>query len=69
LLFERKSLFVLDLDLGNFDGVVWFNLEGNSLSGEGLDEKLISNSLSMKEGKESFIQVGYLVLQKYIFPL
>ena len=40
LLIGRDSFLVLDLSLDGFDGVRGLNIEGDGLSGEGLDENL-----------------------------
>merc|ERR1711990_662905 len=40
LLIWGDSLLVLDLGLDVLDGVGWFDLEGDGLTGEGLDEDL-----------------------------
>ncbi len=40
LLIRRNALLILDLGLDIFDGVGRFNIEGNGLSGESLDEYL-----------------------------
>jgi len=40
LLLWRNSFFVLDLCLDICNRVIWFDVEGNSLSGEGFDENL-----------------------------
>merc|ERR1711898_41415 len=46
LLIGRDTFLVLDLGLDVLDGVRWLNVEGNSLSGEGLDEDLHTTSES-----------------------
>merc|ERR1711936_174758 len=40
LLIWRNALLVLDLGLDILDGVRWLDLEGDGLSGQGLDEDL-----------------------------
>merc|ERR1712223_1112109 len=40
LLLRRDSFLVLDLGLHVGDGVVWFDIQGNRLSGKGFDENL-----------------------------
>ena len=40
LLVRRDAFFVLDLGLDVFNGVGWFNVQGDGLSCEGLDENL-----------------------------
>jgi len=51
LLIGRDSLLVLDLCLHVFDGVGWLDVEGDRLTGEGLDEDLHSTSESQDEVK------------------
>ena len=46
LLIGWDSLLVLDLGLHVLNGVRWLNIEGDGLSGEGLDEDLHSTSES-----------------------
>jgi len=40
LLVRRDALFVLDLLFDVLDRIAWFDIQGNSLAGEGLDEDL-----------------------------
>jgi len=40
LLLRRNSFLVLDLGLDIRDRVIWLDVKGNRLSGEGLDENL-----------------------------
>ena len=40
LLIWRNTFFVLDLSLDVFNGVCWFDIEGDGLTCEGLDENL-----------------------------
>merc|ERR1711920_431870 len=40
LLIWRDSLLILDLSLDVLDGVRWFDLEGDGLASQGLDEDL-----------------------------
>jgi len=47
LLIGRDAFLVLDLSLDSFDGVRGFNVEGDGLSGEGLDEDLHRNDYEM----------------------
>ena len=49
LLIGWDSLLVLDLGLHVLNGVRWLNVEGDGLSGEGLDEDLHSTSESEDE--------------------
>jgi uncharacterized membrane protein len=51
LLIGWDSFLVLDLGLNILDGVSWLNVEGDGLSGEGLDEDLHSTSESEDEMK------------------
>ena len=37
---RSDAFFVLDFRLDVLDGVIWFDVQGNRLSGEGLDENL-----------------------------
>merc|ERR1719515_577685 len=46
LLIWRNSFLVLNLGLDVFNGVRWFNLEGDGLSSQGLDEDLHTSSQS-----------------------
>jgi len=46
LLIGRDTFLILDLGLDVLDGVGWLNVEGDSLSGEGLDEDLHTTSES-----------------------
>merc|ERR1711963_1030058 len=46
LLIGRDTFLVLDFGLDVLDSVGWFNVEGDSLSGQGLDEDLHSTSKS-----------------------
>jgi len=46
LLIWRNTFFVLDLGLDVFDGVCWFDIEGDGLTSEGLDEDLHTSSKS-----------------------
>merc|ERR1719166_839805 len=46
LLIRRDTFLILDLGLDVLDGVGWLNIEGDSLSGEGLDEDLHTTSES-----------------------
>merc|ERR1719272_135629 len=49
LLVWGNSLLILDLGLDGFDGIGLLNLEGDGLTGEGLDEDLHSSSKSQDE--------------------
>merc|ERR1719272_473501 len=49
LLIWGNSLLILDLGLDGFDGIGLLNLEGDGLTGEGLDEDLHSSSKSQDE--------------------
>jgi len=49
LLIWGNSFLILDLGLDGFDGIGLLNLEGDGLSGEGLDEDLHSSSKSEDE--------------------
>ena len=40
LLIWRDTFFVLDLGFDILDGIRWFDLEGDGLTGEGFDENL-----------------------------
>ncbi len=55
LLIWRDSLLVLDLGLDILNGVGWLNLEGDSLSSEGLDEDLHTSSESENEMEGGFL--------------
>ena len=46
LLVWRDAFFVLDLGLDVFNGVGWFNVQGDGLSSESLDKDLHSSSKS-----------------------
>jgi len=54
LLIGRDSFLVLDLGLDVVDGVRWLDLEGNSLTGEGLDEDLHTTTKSEDEMEGRF---------------
>merc|ERR1719329_1759927 len=49
LLIRRDTFLVLDLGLDVLNGVRWLNIEGNGLTGEGLDEDLHTTSESEDE--------------------
>jgi len=51
LLIGWDAFLVLDLGLDILDGVGWLNFEGDSLTGEGLDEDLHTTSKSENEMK------------------
>jgi hypothetical protein len=55
LLAWRDPLFVFELGLDNFDCVFIFTIEGESLSGKGLDEDLHSTSELKDEVKGGFL--------------
>ena len=46
LLIWRDTFLVLNLSLDVFNGVSWLNIEGDGLTGEGLDEDLHTTSKS-----------------------
>ena len=46
LLIRWDTLLILNLGLDVFDGVGWLNIEGDSLTSEGLDEDLHTSSKS-----------------------
>jgi len=56
LLVGWDAFLVLDLGLDVFDGVSWFDVEGDSLAGEGLDEDLHTSSQS-----ENQVESGLLL--------
>jgi len=49
LLVWRDSFFVLDLGFDVLNGVCWFNIEGDGLTSEGLNEDLHTTSKSEYE--------------------
>ena len=51
LLIGWDSLLVLDLGLDVLDGVCWLDIEGDGLTGEGLDEDLHTSSKSKDQVK------------------
>jgi len=55
LLVWGNTFFVLDLSLDVFDGVGLFDIKGNGLSGEGLDEDLHTTSESEDEMEGGFL--------------
>ena len=55
LLIWGNSFLILDLGLDGFDGIGLLNLEGDGLSGEGLDEDLHSSSKSKDEMESGFL--------------
>ena len=55
LLIGGNSFLVLDLGLDVFDGVRWLNVEGDGLSGEGLDEDLHTTSQSENQVEGRFL--------------
>jgi hypothetical protein len=62
LLIWRDTFFVLDLGFDILDGIRWFDLEGDGLTGEGLDEDLHSSSESEDE-MESGLFLDVVVLE------
>jgi hypothetical protein len=54
LLIGGNSFLILDLGLHVFNGVRWFNIEGDGLSSKGLDEDLHSSSQSEHQVKSRF---------------
>ncbi len=44
LLIGRDTFFILDLGLHVLDGVRWFDVEGDGLTGQGLNEDLHTTS-------------------------
>merc|ERR1712047_103759 len=55
LLIGRDTFLVLDLGLDVLNGVGWLNVEGNSLSGESLNEDLHTTSESEDEMEGRFL--------------
>jgi len=51
LLIRRDPLLVLDLSFHVLDGIRWLNIEGDGLTGEGLDEDLHTSSQSQHQVK------------------
>jgi len=49
LLIWRNTFLVLDLGLDVLNGITWLDIEGDGLSGEGLDEDLHTTSESEDE--------------------
>merc|ERR1719152_232685 len=49
LLIRWDTFFILDLGLDVFDGVSWFDIKGDGLTSEGLDEDLHTTSESKNE--------------------
>ena len=54
LLIWWDSLFILDLGLDVFNGVCWFDIKGDGLTSQGLDEDLHTTSESQDEMKSGF---------------
>merc|ERR1719498_1365177 len=55
LLIWWDSFFVLDLGLDVLNGVGWFDIEGDGLASESLDEDLHTSSESQDEMKSRFL--------------
>merc|ERR1719408_228466 len=55
LLIWRNTLLVLDLSLDVLDGVSWFDIKGDGLTSEGLDEDLHTSSKSENEMESGFL--------------
>merc|ERR1712115_473276 len=55
LLIWGNSFLVLDLSLDILDGVRWFNLKGDGLTSEGLDEDLHTSSQSQNKMESAFL--------------
>ena len=55
LLIWWNTFLVLDLGLDIFNGVCWFNIKGDGLTSEGLDEDLHTTSKSQDEMKSGFL--------------
>merc|ERR1712115_283204 len=55
LLIWGNTLLVLDLGLDIFNGVGWLNLQGDSFTGEGLDENLHTSSQSEDQVKSRLL--------------
>jgi hypothetical protein len=55
LLIGGDAFLVLDLGLDVIDGVGWLNIEGDGLTGEGLDEDLHSTSKSQDQMEGRFL--------------
>jgi len=55
LLIGWDALLVLDLGLHVLDGIRWLNIEGDGLTGEGLDEDLHTSSQSQHQVKCGFL--------------
>merc|ERR1712177_104377 len=55
LLVWGNSFLVLDLSLDILDGVRWFNLKGDGLTSEGLDEDLHTSSQSQNKMESAFL--------------
>ena len=55
LLIGRDTFLVLDLGLDVLDGVRWLNVEGDGLTGEGLDEDLHTTSKSENQVEGRFL--------------
>jgi len=55
LLIWRNTFLVLDLSLDVFNGVCWLDIEGDGLTGKGLDEDLHTTSKSEDQVKGRFL--------------
>merc|ERR1719438_551450 len=55
LLVWRNSFLVLDLGLDVLNGIRWFNLQGDGLTSQGLDEDLHTSSQSKHKMKGAFL--------------
>merc|ERR1719232_1233010 len=61
LLLWRNSFLVLDLRLDVLDGVIGFNVQGDRLSGEGLDEDLHGTTAKAKDKMEGRLLLNVIV--------
>merc|ERR1712025_1097245 len=55
LLIWRNSFLVLDFSLDVFNGIRWFNLQGDGLASESLDEDLHTSSQSKNKMESAFL--------------
>jgi len=55
LLIWRNTFFVLDLGFDILNGISWLDIEGDSLTSEGLDEDLHTTSKSQDEMESGFL--------------
>ena len=69
LLIWGNAFLILDLSLHVFDGVRWFNLKGDGLASEGLDEDLHTTSQTQHKMESGFFLDVVIAESTAIFQL